>query len=236
MIIPAVPEQYRDKAPLFGALIVSSLLSLVLFAGRVEYSAQWTFVFLVWNLFLAWLPLGCALALWHLHQRKRRSIGIGFALFGAWLLFFPNAPYLVTDLIHLTQRHNVPLWYDMLLLFSFAWNGLILGFVSLWIVQGVVQSCWGGVASWLVVGVSLAGGGFGIYLGRFLRWNSWDLFVNPQGLAADILVRVLNPFAHPRTLAVTMLFAAFLTVAYLTIRLLSQVRWQPIDPGESIPR
>lgn len=236
MAIPSLPQQYRDKVPLLIALVVSSVMSLVIFAGRVAYSEHWTYLFLAFNLFLAWLPLCCALTLWDLDQRKAKSNLILLALFGGWLLFFPNAPYLVTDLIHLGPRHNVPLWYDMVLIFSFAWNGLILGFTSLWIVQGVVHARFGGVASWLMVGFSLAAGGFGIYLGRFLRWNSWDLFTDPSGLAVDILAPLLNPLGHPRTVVVTLLFSGFMTVAYITIKLLGGVRWQAIEPGERLSR
>jgi uncharacterized membrane protein len=79
--------------------------------------------------------------------------------------------------------------------------------------------------SWLVVTFTLAISGFGIYLGRFLRWNSWDILMDPYGLAADIYVRLTKPLAHPQTLAVTILISGFLTIAYLTIVLFSQVRW-----------
>jgi uncharacterized membrane protein len=236
MAIFSFSRSYRDKAPLLAALFVSSIMSGVILAGRVAYSGQWTFIFLSWNLFLAWIPLCSALALWHLNQRKRSSNLPYFALFICWLIFFPNSPYLVTDLMHLAKRQNVPLWYDTMLLFSYAWNGLILAFVSLWIVQEFMQARFGKVASWLVVSFSLAASGFGIYLGRFLRWNSWDLLADPHGLAIDILDRVANPLAHPQTIAVTLLFSGFLTVAYITITLLARVHWAQIDPGESISR
>ena len=85
------------------------------------------------------------------------------------------------------------------------------------------------VVSLLVVCVTLVTSGFGIYLGRFLRWNSWDAIFNPHLLAADILPRLTDPFAHPRTLVVTLLFSTFLTIAYLTVRLLGQVRWQRVS-------
>ncbi len=236
MAVFSLPAAYRDKAPLLAALLLSSMMSIGIYAGRVAYSGHWSFFFLSWNLFLAWIPLCSALALWHLNQRKRGSNLLYLALFLCWLIFFPNSPYLVTDLIHLAKRQNVPLWYDMMLIFSYAWNGLILGFTSLWIVQEFVQTRFGKVASWLVVSFSLAASGFGIYLGRFLRWNSWDLFVDPRGLAVVILDRVANPLAYRQTLAVTLLFSVFLAVAYITITLLIKVRWGQIDQGESISR
>lgn len=236
MAVFSLPVAYRDKAPLLAALIISSIMSIGIYVGRVAYSGHWAFFFLSWNLFLAWIPMCSALALWYLDQQKRGSNVIYLALFCCWLLFFPNSPYLVTDLLHLTKRPYVPLWYDMMLIFSYAWNGLLLGFISLWIVQAFVQTRFGKVASWLVVSFSLAASGFGIYLGRFLRWNSWDLFVDPRGLAVVILDRVANPLAYRQTIAVTLLFSGFLTVAYITITLLASVRWAPIDKSESISR
>ncbi|MCL4861782.1 MAG: DUF1361 domain-containing protein [Caldilineaceae bacterium] len=220
----ALPHQPRNMAPLLAALLLSSLMSVATVVFRVYYSGSSAYVFLVWNLFLAWAPLLCALALWQFAIYGRRATLLLLPFLGCWFLFFPNSPYIVTDFLHLTQRHNIPLWYDLLLIFSFAWNGLILGFVSLWIVQGVIQALYGRWLSWVTVSATLAASGFGIYLGRFLRWNSWDLLTDPYGLARDIYVRLADPLAHPHTLAVTVLFSGFLAVAYLTFALLLRTR------------
>ncbi|RIK41415.1 MAG: DUF1361 domain-containing protein [Chloroflexi bacterium] len=214
-----------DMVLLVAALALSSLMSVALVAFRIYYSDSRSYIFLAWNLFLAWVPLLSALALWHFSHYGRRTLLLLGLFLGCWFLFFPNSPYIVTDFLHLTPRQNVPLWYDLLLIFSFAWNGLILGFTSLWIVQGVIDRLFGRWLSWLVVLMTLAASGFGIYLGRFLRWNSWDLLTDPRAVASDIYVRLLDPFAYPRTLAVTILFSGFLTVAYLTLTLLLRVRW-----------
>jgi uncharacterized membrane protein len=116
----------------------------------------------------------------------------------------------------------VPLWYDVLLLLLFAWNGLLLGFVSLRIVQRAVSrragTAWGWVTVVLVLGLS----GFGVSIGRFERWNSWDLFSRPAALLADVAGRLFNPLAHPRTTAVTVLFAGFLLLAYVTMLALAR--------------
>jgi len=196
-------------------------------AARIWYSGYITYRFLQWNLLLAWIPLFCALGLWALQRSRFPGANLlsGVA-FLCWLAFFPNAPYIVTDLLHLTERNNVPLWYDLLLIFSYAWNGLVVGFTSLWIVQAVIAARWGSWLSWLIVAGTLAVSGFGIYLGRFLRWNSWDVLLNPHSLATDIFLQVTNPLAHPRTVVMTLLFSTFLTLAYLTFSLLGQARWQ----------
>jgi uncharacterized membrane protein len=220
-----VQRAWQDKLLLLAALCISTLMSVAIVAFRIYYSGYITYIFLVWNLLLAWVPLGSALALWHFSHYGRRTLWLLLPFFACWLIFFPNSPYIITDFLHLVQRQNVPLWYDLLLIFSFAWNGLILGFTSLWIVQQVIGEMFGRWASWLVVTFTLAASGFGIYLGRFLRWNSWDILTDPYGLATDIYVRLVKPLSHPQTLAVTILFSGFLTVAYLTIVLFSQVRW-----------
>ena len=218
---------YRDKLPLLAILILSSGLSAAMLVARVWYSGTITYVFLQWNLFLAWVPLFCALGLWALQRSRIPGANVlGGITFLCWLLFFPNAPYIVTDFLHLTERNRVPLWYDLLLIFSYAWNGLVVGFTSLWIVQAVIAQRWGQWLSWLIVAGTLAVSGFGIYLGRFLRWNSWDLLTNPHLLASDIFHQISNPLAHPRTVVMTVLFSSFLTLAYLTFSLLGRARWQ----------
>jgi uncharacterized membrane protein len=227
---PLVLRQLGEQALLLAVLALSSAMSVLMVVFRIYYSDQYTYIFLVWNLILAWVPLGSALVFWLLSRYGCHTWPILLLFLGGWFFFFPNSPYIVTDLLHLAPRHNIPLWYDLMLIFSFAWNGLILGFTSLWIVQGVVESLWGRWLSWLVVMATLAASGYGIYLGRFLRWNSWDLLTDPRGLGHDVLALLFDPLAHPRTLAVTILFSGFLTIAYLTFTLLLRVRWvrQPL--------
>lgn len=224
---PTTYQTYWEKLPLLAILALSSGLSIAMLAARIWYSDHYTYSFLQWNLFLAWIPLFSALGMWVIQERKVPGAGFLISLgFLGWLAFFPNAPYIVTDFLHLTERNNVPLWYDLLLLFSFAWNGLVVGFTSLWIVQAVIANQWGARLSWLIVAGTLAVSGFGIYLGRFLRWNSWDVLTNPELLARDIYHIVTNPFAHPKIVVMTLLFSSFLTLAYLTINLLGRVHWQ----------
>lgn len=224
-------SQFRSTAtefnlPLLAALCLSSGLSVLFWLFRAYYSHSLLFIFLNWNLVLAWIPLLCAVGAWRLAPRRSSMAPAILLLLGLWLLFLPNSPYILTDLLHLAQRQNVPLWYDLLLILSFGWNGLILGFTSLWIVQGLVQEWAGRVAGWSVALFSLSLSAFGVYLGRFLRWNSWDVLTEPGALARDILARILNPLEHRQTLAVTLLLGAFLTVAYLTVVLLGRANWK----------
>lgn len=186
----------------------------MLIAGRILYSGQYRFVFLVWNLFLAWLPFAVGFLLSSRDSNKWKQ----WSLFAVWLLFFPNAIYIITDLIHLKETGGVPLWYDALLLFAAAITGLIMAFVSLHkaeiflyghFKQKVVQP--------LIVLILLLGS-FGVYLGRFLRWNSWDVFTNPTGLVYQIAHRFIFPFQHTRTWGITVLLTVFLYLLWLAIK------------------
>jgi uncharacterized membrane protein len=234
----AAGRQHRDRLLLAAALVGSSALSVALFALRASYSGSATFVFLNWNLFLAWLPLLFALAAWTLQNGAERPRLRVLPLLALWLLFFPNAPYLLTDLIHLRERAAVPIWYDLSLLLSYAWNGLILGYLSLRLVQGLLQHWFGPTVAWAGAAAALFLGAFGIYLGRFERWNSWDVFTNPQALAASLWGGLANPLTQIKPLAITLLLCALLAAIYVTVGLLG--RADPVQgaresrpPGQS---
>lgn len=207
-------------------LVLSSALSVVMFLARAWYTESFVFFFLNWNLFLAWVPFVLASVMATLARRRPRPRLLLVMLLGAWLIFFPNAPYIISDLMHLSPRHDAPLWYDAILLFTYAWNGLLLGFASLWLVQQVITERFSSIIGWLFAMTSLLAAGFGVYLGRFQRWNSWDLFVNPIDLAADIVHGLLNPWAYPRAIVVTLLLASFLAIAYSTVYLFAVARAQ----------
>ena len=203
-------------------LFSSLLLSVALVAARNYVAGNHYFRFLIWNLFLAFIPYIISTWLAYYTQTKKSIMVIGGAT-ALWLLFFPNAPYILTDLFHLRPRSEIPYWYDLLLILSFAWNGLILAFVSLTEMQQVFSKLFNKVTSWLFVITTLCLSAFGIYLGRYLRWNSWDIITNPQGLAFDILDRFIHPFAHGRTWYMTLGFSAFLIVGYFTIKQLGKL-------------
>lgn len=198
-------------------ILLSSLLAVGLFAARVYRSYSRTYVFLVWNLFLAWIPYLSSLWADYLHQRHPRRWWYLVIPGALWLAFFPNAPYIVTDFWHLQERAPIPMWYDIGLLSAFAWTGLFLAVFSLRTMQRLVRHYVGFILSWLFVIAILGLGGLGVYLGRFLRWNSWDLFLRPRGVLGDVAVRLINPWNHPQALGVTCLFAAILLICYLTL-------------------
>lgn len=198
-------------------LILSSLLAMTLYIGRIFLSHDWlVYRHMVWNLFLAWLPY--LFSFWAA-ATQRVLPGRWFLLLlpGAiWLIFFPNAPYIITDFLHLQQRPYVPLWYDILLLATFSWTGIFLAVASLKTMQDLIRIYLGSFISWIFVAVALGMSGLGIYLGRFERWNSWDLFLHPKKIFYDIAVHFADPSEHLHFFAFTFLFTAFLLVCYLT--------------------
>ncbi len=194
----------------------ASVVCCILLAGRIYYSSSIFYSFLIWNLVLAWIPLILSYSIVKADNLGKHKMITG-SLFFAWVLFLPNSPYIITDLFHLKHIQNIPLWYDLVLIMSFAWNGLMIGFVSLLEIQRFLNKKYSRKISWATIISMLFLSGFGIYLGRFERWNSWDIVTNPIALFIDILDKFLDPFSHPRTIGVTLFFSSFLVVSYLTL-------------------
>lgn len=215
----------RNAFIAIASLTLATAICLGLMIARVFYSGSINHVFLVWNLGLAWIPFITAFIVYRLHRRWPHTPLFLIVLAPFWLLFLPNAPYLLTDLIHLSQRNNVPLWYDLLMLLWYAWTGFLLGFVSVYLMQQVVTHHWGRIVGWLFAIASLGVTSFGVYIGRFLRWNSWDVISDPFAILADIYVRFRHPIAYLPTHAFSLMLAAFLILAYVTV--LSFTRIQP---------
>jgi uncharacterized membrane protein len=181
-------------------LAAATALAVAAIVVRGHFGAPWPW--LAMNLVLAWIPVFLGLA-----ARRRRWLPVAFP---AWLVFLPNAPYLVTDLIHLAPRKHVPLWYDASLLGGVAALGLALGAVSLADVAASVERHVGRPWSYAVWLGTPWLAGLAIYLGRYARWNSWDLLTHPAGLASDVARLAATASAHDRAFVVThgALFAA----------------------------
>lgn len=200
------------RALVLVALLVASVLCVGLLELRIRETGDGFYRFLVWNLFLAWVPLVFAVAA---YVRSRREIDpVVAALLVPWLLFFPNAPYLLTDFIHLAEG-PAPLWYDALMLSAFAWTGLLLGFASLYLVQLILRRAFGALVAWAGVFTALALGSIGVYIGRFVRLNSWDALLHPREVVEIVHARLV---AEPPEMAQALLgLTAFLGVAYLVV-------------------
>jgi len=209
-------ELSRRRILAVGALLLTSAFGVAMVAFRMAYSGTGEYRNLLWNLVLAWVPLVIALAVYDRHRRgvSPRRLALPALV---WLLFLPNAPYLVTDLKYLGEIDGAPVWFDVTLLTTFAWLGLLLGFLSLYLMQAVVERLAGPATSWLAAVGVLALSGFGIYLGRFERWNSWDVVRDPLSLARDLASGLSDPLDYPRALGVTIALGGFLSLGYLVL-------------------
>lgn len=210
------------------ALVFASGASVALVVARIAWTSNVRYSFLIWNLFLAWLPMVFALLASENYHRGSGWDWRFLGLAGAWLLFFPNAPYIFTDLVHLTTRFYPAFWVDLSLVLLCALTGLVLGFVSLYLMQSVVERMVGRAASWGFIAAVAALTGFGIYLGRFMRFNSWDVLFKPRQLYRGIGNWVADPLANPNSLAFPVLFGAFLFLTYLMLYALTHLR--PAQP------
>jgi uncharacterized membrane protein len=224
-----------EQGALLATLALSSGLGIGMVLARAVYAGWPGYTFLVWNLGVAWVPMGLAWMLRTLESNREARPSRATPVLAAWLPFFPNAPYIVTDFAHLRPRPEAPFWFDLLLILSFAWTGLMLGFVSLLIVHDFILRRGGELAGWSgSIGVLFLSA-FGVYLGRFGRWNSWDLLTQPHALLTDVLGRVTDPLSHPRTLAVTISLGTFLVLAYATLAgLVAAARGAHFRPRESM--
>ncbi len=207
-------------------LVVLSVAAAGLLAFRIDRVGEPAFGFLAWNLFLAWIPFVLALGVAAVHGRGGPR-PLLWLLGAGWLLFLPNAPYILTDFIHLGRAAGAPLWFDAALIGAFSATGLALGLASLLVVHHVVEARAGRLVGWAVVVSSLVLSAIGIYLGRFARFNSWDVVTDPHGLLAVALQRLADPFDNPFLLR----FGAVMSMLLLGCYLLAWVvRWGLLGP------
>ncbi len=219
-----LPGRELDLAA--ARLLGLTTLPVLLMAGRVAYTGSLIHTHMIWNLLLAWLPVAFA----YLAVRPGatpRPVRLFFVL--AWLLFLPNAPYLVTDMVHLPYGGGIPILYDVVLLFSTALCGLALGLVSLRWIQAAVAGRLGVWPGRLFGLAALGMAGFGIYLGRYLRWNSWDILLKPVALAQDIWLHLIHPIRHWQGWALALLFALLLAFAYGLLATLEETKHPPVS-------
>lgn len=210
---PAILSGGARWRPLLYALAGASAVSVALVSARVVMTGRSDGLNLIWNLFLAWVPLAVA-GLLVVGHRRGASAGWLVAAGAVWLLFLPNAPYILTDYKLLRDWSGAAPWVDATVISVAAWTGLGLGLLSLWLVHGLLRRLIGGVAGWAAIVTVLTLSSFGVYLGRVQRWNSWDVATQPGSLLTDVTEWLADPLAHERMLAATVVFTVFLMVAY----------------------
>jgi uncharacterized membrane protein len=206
-----VEERFIKSVGLLSALCI-------LFSGyRVLITGTWRYTFILSNLMLAWLGLIFG---WLLAGRVKNSSWISWGSLGLtalWLAFLPNTWYVLTDFLHVQPTGEVSEIYDIVLIGTLVINGLILGFTSLYIVHRQLIKRVGETKSLLLIAGVILLSSFAIYLGRNLRWNSWDVLANPSGVILSVSDRIVDPLGHPRALNVTGLFFVFLSSIYFSI-------------------
>lgn len=201
-------------------LFVSCAFSLLLVCARVVATGTLTYAFLVWNLFLGYIPY--TLSEW-LHEnfkvvKRWKKIG-GLLL---WLLFVPNAFYIVTDIFHLDQFDNAPKWFDLLILFSFAWNGLLLGVLSVRRIEHLLERSVGGKFTLLFILAVMWLNAFGIYIGRYLRYNSWDIITQPFSLFGEMLQVLIHPLRKKMEWGMIGAWSVFMSLLYINLKKMSE--------------
>ena len=202
-------------APFEKLLLAFFFFIGILICCRIFYSGSLLFIFLVWNIFLAWIPFWVS---FYLIKPGNHNKWKRFLLFGMWLLFFPNALYIITDLVHLKINTSVPKWFDAILLFASSVVGLMMAFVSLYRIEHFLAKTIRKKWLPLIILLILFLGSFGVYLGRFLRWNSWDIIKNPLGLISTIVQRFIFPWEHLQTWGITFILTAFFYLLYFSIK------------------
>jgi uncharacterized membrane protein len=187
-----------------------------LVAARVAYTDSRRHLGLIWNLFLAWIPFMLAYFA-HGFSWRRATLFLMIPVIAfLWLIFFPNAPYMLTDLQDLArQATDAPLWYDVIIVVWCTWTGMLLGIISLYLMQDIILRSFGRIAGWVFVFVISGLSSFGVYIGRFVRLNSWDILQNPAETAQEILGIVIDP--SQRLAAFTLLYTFFFLFVFLLL-------------------
>lgn len=214
-MINRLKDSNRLQSTILLFLLSIFCISISLF--RYLYTDSRTFLFMNWNLFLAFIPylLSSGMVLYKVKNKLALTLTII-----VWILFFPNSPYILTDLYHLGDNYSAPEWFDLVLILSYAWTGLLYGFLSLFDLELFLSRYISKIKIQILTSIFLFISCFGIYLGRFLRWNSWDIASNPSGLIADISDRLISPFSHSRTWGLTILMGILLNFIYFSIKIL----------------
>lgn len=207
-------ERRSPRNQFILALVASSLVSVGLYTYGAWRNQNSEFSYLIWNLFLAWLPLVFAVRLLTVLRKKLWSSWEGLATSVAWLIFLPNSFYMISDFIHLQEVRRVDILYDTLMFTAFIYTGVVLGFSSLYLVHLQLRRRLDIRAAAVWAGVTLFICSVAVYVGRDLRWNSWDVFTNPGGLLFDLSERLQHLGAYPHMIQTIAAFFILLCSMY----------------------
>ena len=225
----------RHSIAVFILLNVACLVCILLVVARVAYTDSSRHTGLIWNLFLAWIPFILAYIA-HTVSWKRIWLYLAIPVIAfLWLIFFPNAPYMLTDLQDLARAGGVgaPLWYDVLIVVWCSWTGTLLGVISLYLMQDIISRTFGRSIGWVFVFIISGLSSFGIYIGRFVRLNSWDILQNPAETAVEILGLVIDP--SMRLAAFTILYTFFFLFLFVLLYSFSHMLQEQTVRAQNTP-
>ena len=224
----------RHYLAVFVLLNTACAVCITLVAVRVAYSDSSRHTGLIWNLFLAWIPFILAYVAHAVSWRRIWLYLIIPVIAFLWLIFFPNAPYMLTDLQDLARvSTSAPLWYDVIIVVWCSWTAMLLGIVSLYLMQDIVIRTFGRFVGWSFIFVISALSSFGIYIGRFMRLNSWDILQNPGETAMSILGLIIDP--SRRLAAFTLSYTFFFLFVYLLLYSFSRMLQEQNVHAQSAP-
>jgi len=210
---------YFKRNDIEQVLILCSLFSIGLMIFRIIYTGHLLFAFLAWNLFLALVPFAISKKMKDASINKKWKFMLAALL---WVVFLPNAFYIITDLFHLDMNEGVPLWYDLALLWSFAWTGLLFGILSVQEMEMLFEKNLGKKPDLLFVLPVMALSGFGVYIGRYLRFNSWDVLTSPLQLINDIFYLFIHPVRNRFDWSMIVCYTILLNLIYYTFKKLNK--------------
>lgn len=202
-------------------LLISCLFSLALLLARVIISGRLSYAFLAWNLFLGYIPFYISEWLGRHPKIITKRIKLVPLLF-LWILFMPNSFYMLTDLFHLDDIEEGQSWFDLTLILSFAWTGILFGILSIRKMEILLKNSKGPLISGLVIFTVMWLNAFGIYIGRFLRFNSWDIITDPFSLITEVWTILFYPYDHRYVWAMSFCFAFLMLIIYYTTKKLSE--------------
>ncbi len=226
--------RHRYSLAVFALLNVACAVVIGLVGARVAYSDSNRHTGLIWNLFLAWIPFMLSYFAHAISWRRATLYLVIPSIAFFWLIFFPNAPYMLTDLQDLARRASgAPLWYDVIIVVWSSWTGMLLGVISLYLMQDIIIRQFGRVAGWIFVFVISPLSSFGIYIGRFVRLNSWDILQDPAETAQEILGLIIDP--SRRLAAFTLLYTSFFLFIFLLLYSFSHMLREQIVRTQDTP-
>lgn len=194
-------------------LVLLGILSIALLLLRVKLTHDMYLLFLIWNLALGYIPYSLS------SQLKTTVPGTFkfYLLLLGWLLFIPNSFYLLTDFVHLHHLSDLQYIFDALLLTCFSIAGFYAGITSMLQIRSLLEMKYSNKTCRRIL-ISLCYlTSFGVYLGRILRFNSWDILSNPIKLFTTIIKSLDNFHVYE----FTFLFGTFIVIVYGISHLLS---------------